>query len=201
MKVLLVHTHPNPASFGHALYEQARQTLRAEGHELRCRDLYAKPMKLALDAADFEYFADGRLPDDIRGEQALIDWAELLVFVYPVWWYERPARLKGWFDRVWTHGFAYRYDAQGPHGLLAGKRALVFQTTGASEADYAAEQALDAIVRPMRDGTLRFCGVEVLTYRTFYAVPHVGPEQRAVMLDELRTTLEGLSSSAPHSKA
>jgi NAD(P)H dehydrogenase (quinone) len=30
-----------------------------------------------------------------------------MVFVYPVWWADCPAKLKGWFDRVLTVGFAY----------------------------------------------------------------------------------------------
>ncbi len=30
-----------------------------------------------------------------------------MAFVYPVFWTEAPAKLVGWFDRVWTVGFAY----------------------------------------------------------------------------------------------
>ena len=31
----------------------------------------------------------------------------MIVFIYPVVWTEAPARLVGWFDRVWSYGFAY----------------------------------------------------------------------------------------------
>jgi NAD(P)H dehydrogenase (quinone) len=27
-----------------------------------------------------------------------------------VWWSDCPARLKGWFDKVWAYGYAYFYD-------------------------------------------------------------------------------------------
>ena len=30
------------------------------------------------------------------------------MFIYPVFWTEAPAKLVGWFDRIWTTGFAYR---------------------------------------------------------------------------------------------
>ncbi len=33
--------------------------------------------------------------------------ADAIVFIYPVFWTEAPAKLVGWFDRVWSHGFAY----------------------------------------------------------------------------------------------
>ncbi len=29
------------------------------------------------------------------------------MFIYPVFWTEAPAKLVGWFDRVWSYGFAY----------------------------------------------------------------------------------------------
>ena len=28
-------------------------------------------------------------------------------FIYPVFWTEAPAKLVGWFDRVWSYGLAY----------------------------------------------------------------------------------------------
>jgi NAD(P)H dehydrogenase (quinone) len=36
--------------------------------------------------------------------------ADALVFTYPVWSSDCPAKLKGWFDRVWTLGYAYSYE-------------------------------------------------------------------------------------------
>lgn len=68
------------------------------------------------------------------------------MFIYPVWWYGRPALLKGWIDRVLPPGFAYRYERSGVNGLLAGKRAVVLQTTGAPREAYAANDEEDAIV-------------------------------------------------------
>ena len=50
------------------------------------------------------------IPDDVSAEQQKINSADALAFIYPVWWSDCPAKLKGWFDRVFTYGYAYFYD-------------------------------------------------------------------------------------------
>lgn len=40
-------------------------------------------------------------------EQEKIQNSDAIVFIYPVFWTEAPAKLVGWFDRIWTTGFAY----------------------------------------------------------------------------------------------
>jgi len=49
----------------------------------------------------------------------------------PVWWSDCPAKLKGWFDRVWTLGYTYSYE-NGEHTASGVKatRALVICTAG-----------------------------------------------------------------------
>jgi len=133
MKALIVYTHPNPRSFNHAILETVEADLKGRGVEVRVSDLYAKRFDPALSPRDFESFAAGRLPQDICDEQNDVTWADLLVFIYPIWWYERPALLKGWFDRVFSIGFAYKPSDKGIVGLLKGKRGLVFSTAGAFE--------------------------------------------------------------------
>lgn len=53
------------------------------------------------------YKADAPLPADVIAEQEKIQSSDAVVFIYPVFWTEAPAKLVGWFDRVWTTGFAY----------------------------------------------------------------------------------------------
>lgn len=195
MKALVVYTHPNPESFCAAIYETAVEALTRAGCEVRVRELYDHPFEITLELDDLAALRAGQVPDDVAAEHALIAWADLLVFVYPVWWFDRPARLKGWFDRAWTPGFAFVYDEGGPRGLLEGKQAVVFQTAGAPEAAYAATGDEASIVRPMQEGTLRFCGLEVPAFETFYAVPYVDEATREAMLLRVQSTLTGLAEA------
>src|SRR5690606_7614580 len=59
-----------------------------------------------------------------------IQWAEHLVVVYPTWWGTMPAILKGFFDRTFLPGFAFKYrkDSQYWDKLLSGKTAHVIIT-------------------------------------------------------------------------
>ena len=47
------------------------------------------------------------IADDVLAEQEKINSADAVAFIYPVFWTEAPAKLVGWFDRVWSFGFAY----------------------------------------------------------------------------------------------
>ena len=45
--------------------------------------------------------------EDVLAEHEKINSSDAIAFIYPVFWTEAPAKLVGWFDRVWTYGFAY----------------------------------------------------------------------------------------------
>ncbi len=70
-------------------------------------------MKFQADMSEEEYEREGFLktelpiPNDVKKEHQKIKTADCLVFVYPVWWSDCPAKLKGWFDRVYSVGYAY----------------------------------------------------------------------------------------------
>ena len=61
----------------------------------------------------------------LRAEQEKINSSDAIVFIYPVFWTEAPAKLVGWFDRVWTFGFAY-----GTKRMKLLDKALILATTG-----------------------------------------------------------------------
>ncbi|MBN7797586.1 NAD(P)H-dependent oxidoreductase [Parahaliea mediterranea] len=190
MKHLIVFSHPNPASFNFALKETIAQTLANCDHQVRVSDLYAKEFSAILDARDFESFQAGVTPADIAAEQALIDWADNLIFVYPIWWFNRPARLQGWIDRVFSHGYAYRENGAGLEPLLLGKTAQMFITFGGDRGSI--EQAfgsIDALVAPMTLGTLNLVGIDPVSVTPFFEVPTVTQDERGHMLDGVRRSL------------
>ena len=109
MRILLVYCHPRPDSFAAALRDAAIEALRAGGHEVELRDLYAEDFRPAMDEAERGWHHTiGENLGGIEDHVAALRRAEALLLVYPTWWYGMPAMLKGWFDRVWVPGVAWQ---------------------------------------------------------------------------------------------
>ena len=81
------------------------------GNEFILSDLYEMDFDPVM--TEKEYLRDAyyrNTPDiaaDVLKEQEKINSADAIAFIYPVFWTEAPAMLVGWFDRVWSYGFAY----------------------------------------------------------------------------------------------
>ncbi len=187
MRYLIVYAHPNPKSFNHAIKEKVEARLKREGAQYDVRDLYGLGFDPVLKGSDFIGFKQGKLPDDISKEQGFIKNADTLIFIHPVWWFGQPAVLKGYIDRVFSFGFAYTADEKGLRGLLNGKKAVILNTTGGSEADYKDKGFKDALGKTMDIGTFGLCGIEVKLHKFFHAVPAVSNEAREKMLQEIDT--------------
>ena len=121
MKAFIVYAHPSKKSFTYQVLSHLVDGLKAGGHAVEVSDLYE--MGFQSDMSEVEYEREGfantdlPIPVDVQIEQEKIQWADVIIFVYPVWWSDCPAKLKGWFDRVYTVGYAYGYDEQG-HKLI-----------------------------------------------------------------------------------
>jgi NAD(P)H dehydrogenase (quinone) len=89
------------------------------------RDLYGDNFQPVLTTNDFEALQSGNLPADIEREQQNITDANYIWVVFPVWWTNMPAILKGYIDRVFLNGFAYTMKGDQPIGLLHGKKVVI----------------------------------------------------------------------------
>lgn len=109
MKTLVVHCHPNPASFNAALYAAACDSLRRAGHEVRAVNLYSEGFDPVMKRDEREAYVDdpGLIEARVQTHVDALRWAEHLVFVYPVWFHGPPAMLKGWLERVMLPGVAF----------------------------------------------------------------------------------------------
>lgn len=186
MNVLLIVAHPNPDSFNQALVKAAKSALETTDAHVKVKDLYAEKFNPVF--AVEELNPDTPLCEDIVREQTDIEWADRLVFFYPMWWYDRPAILKGWCDRVLTHGFAFQASATGIDGLLGGKKAAVYVTTGASQTEFKdLDMKPENLLNMMTKGSLGYCGIKNVQAQIFFAISRATPEERANMLNTVKT--------------
>jgi NAD(P)H dehydrogenase (quinone) len=131
MQVLVIYCHPRPDSFSAALRDAAIEGLTAAGHAVELRDLHAEGFDPVLSTAQRgAYFEDKENTRGLEDHVAALRRAEGLLLVYPTWWFGMPAMLKGWLDRVWLPGVAFRLG--GPKALeplLANIRRIGVVTT------------------------------------------------------------------------
>ena len=186
MKVLIVFTHPNASSFNHALLENIHAGLKEAGHEVLVKDLYQENFDPILSREELAELHKGNIPQRIAKEQSQLLWAESLVFIYPLWWFDRPAILKGWFDVVLTNGLAFEYSSEGVKGLLKHKKARVIITAGGSKQYFEENDALQLIHRPVTDGTLSFCGIKDVTHQIYFNIANLSEDERKSILEETR---------------
>ena len=140
MKVFIVYCHPSGNSLTREVRDSFIAGLRHAGHTYILSDLYA--MNFVTDMSEDEYLREAyyrrnqSVPEDVKAEHEKINTSDAIAFIYPVFWTEAPAKLKGWFDRVWTYGFAYgenRGMKQMEKGLVlcvAGNTLEYFDKTG-----------------------------------------------------------------------
>lgn len=82
------------------------------------------------------------------------------VFVSPVWNLNMPAVLKAYIDNLFVAGKTFAHTANGPKGVLTGKRAIHIQTRGGHYAG-TPMQELESGDRYLKIA-LNFLGIEVL---------------------------------------
>jgi NAD(P)H dehydrogenase (quinone) len=114
MRVLLVLAHPLEDSFAAAVAKTARKALQAGGHDVDWLDLYREDFDPRLSAAERQgYFTEPYDVSAVADLASRLQAAQALVLVFPQWWFNFPAILKGFFDRVLAPGIAFRPDPAG----------------------------------------------------------------------------------------
>ncbi len=114
MHIYIVYAHPSHECFTCNVLESFLEGLRTTKHTWEIGDLYRMGFKAEMDLEQYNRETgpdpDAPVPGDVQAEHAKLDAADALVLIYPVWWSDCPAILKGWFDRVFTYGYAYYYE-------------------------------------------------------------------------------------------
>lgn len=131
MKVFIVYAHPSKDSFTRHVKDSFIKGLESAGYTYVISDLYEMGFTTDMSEAEYQreanYSENDPVPKDVAAEQEKINQSDAIIFIYPVFWTEAPAKLVGWFDRVWTYGFAY-----GDRKMKKLEKALILCVTGHS---------------------------------------------------------------------
>lgn len=178
MKWLIIYAHPNQLSFNNAIRKTVVDELTSNGVEYCERDLYSLGFDPVLSSADFNAMHSGTQLPDVLQEQKHITESDVIVFIYPIWWAGMPAIVKGYIDRVFSHGFAYRINGGNIEPLLAGRRAIVINTMGTPYDVYYNSGMVDSIKLTVQSGILSYVGLDVVAHVMFGGVPSSELEER-----------------------
>lgn len=114
MRVFIVYCHPDNDSTTRQLRDTFIEGLISSDIEYEISDLYGMDFRSDMTLSEYRreaYYNDSaEVPADVLEEQEKINRADGIVFIYPVFWTEAPSKLVGWFQRVWTYGYAYGKD-------------------------------------------------------------------------------------------
>ena len=196
MRVLLVYTHPVAESFTAAVRDAALAGLGAAGHEVRLIDLYADNFDPRMSRQDRLAYHDPKLNTlAIEPYVKLIQWAETMVFVFPIWNHGFPAMLKGWFDRVWVPEVSFHLQPGSTpqiEPLLTNVKLLVGITTGGAPR-WLTWLAGHTARRMLLRGARTQCHPKCRTlWMAHYRIDSSTPESRARHLDRVRTRMAAL---------
>ena len=175
-KILVILGHPDSNSFCGALaraYIDGAMLSGAEIQELKLGELTFDPVLWK------GYNKIQALEPDLETAQQSILWCDHLVFVYPNWWGSMPALMKGFFDRIFLPGFAFRYGkgTSLPEKLLSGRTAELLVSM-----DTPAWYYRWMFRRPghnqMKRTILEFCGIKVSQITEFAVLRGASRKQR-----------------------
>ncbi len=211
MKVLIVLAHPERKSFNGAMFDAAVEFLTEAGHEVQVSDLYRMNFDPVSDRHNFRTIKD---PDyfkqqleetyavehdgfsaDVEAELSKLEWCDLLILQFPLWWFSVPAIMKGWFDRVLAMGRAYGGGKWFDKGFFRGKRAFLSLTTGGGPVAYGADGLhgdINQILFPVNHGVLSFIGFEVLPPFIVWSPVRLEAQMREQELQRYRNFLADL---------
>lgn len=175
MRTLIILGHPDKKSLCYKLADEYERGTTEKGGEVKRINLGEISFNLNLKNG---YRTIQNLEQDLVEAQNAIKWANHIVIIFPVWWSSVPAILKGFIDRTFLPGFAFKYRDNSPNWdkLLSGRSARLIVTSDAPAA-YLYLAYFHPAVNMMKKAVLEFCGVNPVTVSSFGGIKHSSPKR------------------------
>lgn len=175
-KILVIQGHPVKDTFIDCLKDTYIASAREAGAEVK--EIMLRELQFEINFRE-GYRGNQPLEADLQSAQDLISWADHLVFFYPNWWGTYPAQLKGFIDRTFLPGFAFKYTGNGREHvkLLTGKSARIVVTMDDPVWYYYLSLKAPGH-QSMRKAILNFCGIKPVYVNSLGSMRKSSEKQR-----------------------
>lgn len=188
--ILIINGHHRKESFNKEIIEAYKNGTKSQNAEIK--EIEMSNSKLNFIGGDLNVdgnFEGNSNSDEIIVAQDLIKWANHLIWVYPIWWYNMPAKLKSFIENVFISGFAFKYHKKEKGSyvkwdkLLKGKTSRIFATMDTPPWFFKWLNK-DPNYKTMK-GILNFCGIKSIKRTYFGSVKMSTKEQRKKWLNKV----------------
>ncbi|QII24788.1 flavodoxin family protein [Bacillus altitudinis] len=186
----IVYAHPWDGSYNHAILTSITEKLETKKEPFQVIDLYKDGFNPVFTAEELKHFHKGETPYSlVKDYQEKLKQSTELVFIFPVWWWDLPAMLKGFIDKVMLSGFAFIEDQNTGtlKGLLTNIKKTTVISTSTTDKDYIESEAGNAIQSVFINRTLADLGLknESTKWIHFSRVNLTTDEKRKQFLKEI----------------
>lgn len=190
-KILIINGHPNKESFNFGIAESYRKGAVESGAEVKEIIIAELDFNPNL---QFGYQKIMELEPDLIQAWEKIVWADHLVWIHPVWWGGLPAITKGFIDRLFLPGYAFRYRKNSVwwDKLLKGKTAHIITTLDQPGLYYRLMFGRPS-VNQLRKSVLQFCGIKPVKVTYIGIIKTSDENQRKIWLNKVK--LAGIRQS------
>jgi len=131
--------------------------------------------------------AEATLSEDVLNELFA---ADTLVIGAPMYNFSIPTQLKTWIDRISVAGKTFKYGANGPEGLVKGKKVIIVSTAGGQHVGKPSGAGHEDFLLAV----LSFIGVTDITVVRAHGLA-MGPDAREAALTSARATIATLAGT------
>ncbi|MCC5980240.1 MAG: NAD(P)H-dependent oxidoreductase [Oceanicaulis sp.] len=183
--ILLVNGHPDPSKdkFCHALCDAYQEGAHEGGNMVARVDIGALKFGFLENAVEFTQSP----PEDIAAVQAMLERADHMVLVHPLWLGTLPARTKAFLEHLARNDFLVKTEVKGmwPAKRMRGKSARIVMTMGMPSLAYQIFFRAHSL-KALEAGVFQMAGFGPVRHTLFGAVD-LSQEGRQRMLAKMRT--------------
>lgn len=185
MTITIIYAHPYDKSFNHAIFEKKIAKLKSDS-KVNIIDLYKDGFDPTYSERELSLFKNGETSDTQVSEyQKMIKESTKLIFVFPIWWNDLPAMLKGFVDKVFKMNFSYVDTPRGVKGKLNNIQSAEIITTSKSPTWYIKLFAGNAIRNVFIKATLKQVGIKHVSWKNFGQISKSQSKERGDFLNDL----------------